>query len=215
MRMHSAVVLFLALLFSSEAWAAPSQNDNLGTWLDDYPDNLGVDYLPWADTTPKTTPSIIHDAAGQAMVLRSTDSEGYFTTRVIQPASFTSWRSLYVKYTAQGSADVLVQLLDEAGAPLTQAVAPGPSDDPAWTGKIDVSTITAETAARARVKVYLAKGAQAGAVAPTFQALRVDWAPLSVVKLAYEAPASVCTRATIPYRVRVSVSHVDATNLVV
>lgn len=71
--MRTCVLAFtLAVLVpftASGALAAPTQNDNLGTWLDDYQDNLGIDYQPWPDDSPKTTPSILHDAAGQAMVL--------------------------------------------------------------------------------------------------------------------------------------------------
>ncbi len=91
----------------------------------------------------------------------------------------------------------------------------GPSDDPAWQGKIDLSTVSAISAAthpRGKLRVLLQNTPPA--VAPTLQALRIDWTPLSVVKVTIESGTTACARQAIPSKLRISVSHVDATNLV-
>ncbi|MCA9513817.1 MAG: DUF11 domain-containing protein, partial [Myxococcales bacterium] len=195
------------VLSGGVAVAAPTQNDNSGQWLDAYQDNSGL--------TELTDVSFI--AASQLLTLTPGEDAGHFTTQVIHPASFAGWEALYVKYSASAATDVRITFKGPAGAAVecafdSVACPIVASDDPAWQGKIDLSTLSLTDFPEATVRVDL----QTSFVPPTIQALRVDWEPRSVVTVSAETTTpSACTRATLSYKVRVAVSHVDATDLVV
>ncbi|MCC6623336.1 MAG: DUF11 domain-containing protein [Deltaproteobacteria bacterium] len=193
-------------MLSVTARAVPSSNDNLGSWVDDYQDSIGIDF----DSSER----VVHDAIGQLVRLAAGELSGHVTTGTIQPASFTAWKAVYLKFSASAAEDIRVQFVPESGAPI-DLPAIGTSDEPAWQGKIDLSGVSALTAAthpRGKLRVLLANTQEA--IAPTLQALRIDWTPLSVVKVTLESGTTACARQAIPSKLRISVSHVDATDLV-
>ncbi|MFO0744902.1 MAG: MopE-related protein [Myxococcota bacterium] len=202
-----AASLVGALAGTGVARAVPSSNDNLGSWVDDYQDSIGIDF----DHSER----VVHDAIGQSVRLATGESEGHLTTGLIQPASFSAWKAIYLKFSATSPDDLRVQFVPEGGATPIDLPAFGTSDDAAWQGKIDLSLVPSLTATaypRGQLRVFLQNST--GTVAPTLQALRIDWKPLSVVKVTLESGSEACARQAIPSKLRISVSHVDATNLV-
>ncbi len=184
------------------AYAAPIVNDNVGSWIDTYRDNAGVELTETVDAT--------HNASGQLMTISTGASVGYYTTVPIAPNSYSAWTAAYVTYTAGASSDVAVTAIDDAG------VSYGPlaitaSDDPAWDGKVDLSSIPA-TAASLKLRVDLSKS---GPIVPAVQGLNVRWQPKSLIRVSIDAVANLCEAQDGESRVRVSVSYVDATDLVV
>ncbi|MFT7582220.1 MAG: putative repeat protein (TIGR01451 family), partial [Myxococcota bacterium] len=197
-----------ALLVASPSAAAPTVDDNVGTWTDLYTDSVGI--------VSAESPGIAHRAIDQLVTLADPEVPGQITTTVVQPTSFSAWGKVYVRYSAVTAQDVRVAFTADGGAtygPFTLQ----PSDDPAWHGMVDLSEVPASALA-GRVSVQLASFIDAAEdliITPTLQALRVTWTPQSVVKVALDALDSTCANEAVSYRLRVSASFVDTDKLVV
>ncbi|MFO0744901.1 MAG: hypothetical protein U1F43_04385 [Myxococcota bacterium] len=74
MRASSCALVFfaLAVLGQGTAHALWSQNDNTGVWVDEYQDNLGIDFSAPA---PQSS-NVVVDAIGQAVKLVDPASPG-------------------------------------------------------------------------------------------------------------------------------------------
>jgi hypothetical protein len=199
------------------AFAAPQVDQNSGTWTDNYQDNVGIANIPESS-------GYRHDPFGQLVTLAPNVSVGQFATVAVSPVSFGEWGRIYIDYTASQTADLDIYFLGGDGTWYPRAPAAGggfalqASDSAAWKGMVSLSTVPA-TQLSGRVVVKLRERVIAGdpevRIRPTVQALRVTWSPRSVVKLGLEAPASTCSNQQYTYKVRVSVSLVNATDLVV
>lgn len=207
----SALALLVAFAHAPPLLAAPAQDDDAGQWVDDYRDNLGVDL--------NATTNVVHDPFARLMKVQAPlgDPEApiAFTTVPIAPSSFSAWGSVYLRLSAVATTDVTVGVLDADGT-LHGPFALEPSDDPDWDARVP---LTGFSPADTSLQLVLTLGDSTlggTTVTPTIQALRVTWTPESLVRVTYDAgAASVCSRQTNTYRVRVSVSLVEARDLVV
>ena len=212
-RMSSLLGLLSALAIIAAvnpASARPIQNDDNGTWTDAYEDNFGVDL--------ERTTNVLHSAASRLMQVErppsTPNAPNVYVTQAITPASFSSWGRVDVRYSAARSQDVSIEALGSSGAtygPFTL----GPSNDPAFTSSADLSAIPA-TETFLRLRVTLNPSAVAGVtIDPTIQRLRLTWAPKTLVRLTYAGETASCSNAGIAYQLQVSVSFVEARDLVV
>ncbi|MCC6623573.1 MAG: DUF11 domain-containing protein [Deltaproteobacteria bacterium] len=201
-----------------EALAAAQRDQNAGTWIDLYNDAndvAGDDVLIGAhlgrDGIDVGYAGVVELLPGPA------DRAGHWVTTIVQPSSFSAWGAVYLDYTASALGQVAVELWD-ATAPdaptliTTVATAIGPSDDPAFAGRIDLSGLPAATVKALRVRVLL--DAMGSPIPPTVSALQVTWRPRSVLAASLEAPTTKATGDAIQLRFPVSVSYVDATRYV-
>ena len=210
-----ALAVLLVSGFAPQALAAPVTNDNTGTWVDDYRDNQGV-----ANAIPQTF-GVTYDFVGQLMTLQPTldPPVGQYATTVIAPASFSEWNYVYLKYASP--TPVMIEVMDNDTQQIYGPFSVGASDDPAWDGRADISSVPA-TVVNARVIVKLqglvVDDGDGGTTTlrPTVQALRVNWTPRSILKVQIEGGEhDLCAGGTYTFNVLASVSFVDADDLIV
>ena len=175
--------------------AAPVINNNAGTWTDNYNDSIGISAVN--QTVVDATAGVAKLATGQ--------SSGDFTTVVIKPTSFDAWGQLTLQGSWSAPANVQVSVLDPLNG---DAVVLGPQS---YTGPISLASLSATTYPELKVRVALT----AGATRPEISRLRATWNPISRLLVDKTAPATVQAGETITYRLRYSVSYVDAQDLVV
>lgn len=195
---------------TSPAFARPIQSDDNGTWTDAYEDNFGVDL--------ERTTNVVHSAASRLMRVErppsTPNAPNVYVTQAITPASFSAWGRVDVRYSAARSQDVSIEAIGSSGTTYGP-FALGPSNDPAFTSSADLSAIPA-TETFLRLRVTLTPSEVAGVtIDPTIQRLRLSWAPKTLVRLTYQAEPTRCSNSGIAYQLQVSVSFVEARDLVV
>ncbi|MFT7579291.1 MAG: putative repeat protein (TIGR01451 family), partial [Myxococcota bacterium] len=198
----SAIAVTL-LTAAPGAHAAPQVDQDRGTWLDTYRDALGI--VPAASGA---TTNVAHDFSGRLVTIETTGADGLVETTSITPTSSFGWRDLSVTYTAATENAVVVSAVD----PATGTVYPltlGPGEG-AFTAVADLSGVPASVGSL-RVRLALSDAP----ILPTLQALRVRWHPKSVLAGALAGAATACTNDTKAFRANVSVSIVEAIDLVV
>ncbi|MCB1224737.1 MAG: hypothetical protein KDK99_02890 [Verrucomicrobiales bacterium] len=182
---------------TSWVFSAPLIDNNGGTWLDAYNDNLG---------TSAVQQTVVDGASGVVRLI-SGQSSGSFTTVRIKPTSFNAWKRLNLEGTWSAASDVQVSLLDPANA---DAPIVGFQNIP-YTGPIDLTSLSATTYTEIKVLVTLT----AGSVSPAVTATTVEWNPISLLLLDKKAVPEVVAGQLVNYRVRYSTSFVEAKDLVV
>ncbi|YCM45720.1 SdrD B-like domain-containing protein [Verrucomicrobiaceae bacterium 227] len=170
-------------------------DNNAGTWIDVYDDNLGV----FADNQ-----TIVNGVTG-IVKLRDGQTAGDYTTVRIKPTSFDAWGNLTLDGIWSATNDVQVTILDSSNG---DAVVSGPTP---YTGPLSLAGLDPVTYPELKVKVSLTEGA----VKPSITKLVVDWNPISQLLIDKLAPGSVLAGRQISYRVRYSVSFVQAEDLVI
>ncbi len=190
LRLAAGVVL---LACSSSASAAPDVDHNQGFWFDTYKDALGI-------VTPLS--GVVVDTNAQAVTLAAGATTGTYLSKAIQPASYGAWKELELDFSAAAASDVVATFVGNTGTrfPLTLA-----------SGKASLAGVPASLVS-GQLEVKLTKS---GSIAPVVRSARVTWDPRSVAQVKVDMPDKACSGAAFDGHVRVSVSYVDATNLVV
>ena len=224
-RLVSLGMLSVLAMLGGRARAAGGLDQNQGTYTDSFVDPIGLANIPEHH-------DVTLDAATDRVLLAAGETSGQLATVAVRPASYSGWRRVYLAYGAAAATDLEVRILGSDG----QTYGPfaiGPSDDPAFVGMADISTVPAGLE-RANVLVHMAEHVfVVGApddpqspdpadpadirVRPTLEALRLTWAPKALVKLAVTATGDGlgAPGSREQVHVRVSVSVVDADDLVV
>ena len=197
MAQRSWIALIAVLLVAPFALSAPLIDNNAGIWTDLYNDNLGVQAVQ--QTVVDGQAGVVKLVAGQ--------TSGDFTTVRIKPPSFGAWGKVTLDGTWAAPADVTVTLLDSSHG---DAVISGFNAVP-YTGPLNISSLSVSAIPEIRVKVGLSQGT----VAPVITSLKATWTPISVLLIDKKAPAEVQAGQQIVYRVRYSVSYVEAQDVVV
>ncbi len=214
-----AAALTLASL-AHPALAAPVTDQNSGTSTDSFQDNAGIANIPESF-------GYRHDPFGQLVTVANDASIGQVTSLLVSPVSFDAWGRIYLDYTATQASDIEVYFLSESGTfypdnPTNpddgSGFVLGASDDTSYRGMASLSGVPASvTSGRVVIKmkerVIPVPDADPIRLKPVVSAYRITWTPRSVVRAALEAPTSTCSNQTYTYRVRVSVSLVNATNV--
>ncbi len=209
-----ALLCATALAYAAPAHANAVTDQNAGTWVDLYNDQNDVAPGNAVIGTQPGQANILHDPFAQLITLDDTTGPGSWFTSEIAPASFDAWKSLYIDYTSSAANQVRVEVWNATNGNASAAlvlgpVSPGPSDDPAYSGKISLAGISSSVK-RIRVRVLLAPGT----LPPTVSALKATFNPLSVLQGSLEAPATRAAGDAIQVRMPVSVSFVNATSYV-
>ncbi len=205
LQLCAAVALAAGFALPATASAAPLVDHDAGLWFDTYGDNTGI------DTNGGQTTGVKLDPFGQLVTLAPGFDAGQLATSVVEPSSFSAWRTIDLSFTASATADLEVWVQDADTGTTTGPLPLGPPADPSFDASADLSGL-GTSVQRVRVLVKLAR---TGALAPTLQDLRVTWQPESVLQIAKEANASACAADTVTAKLKVSVSYVEASNLVV
>lgn len=216
-----ALAAWLVALGAGAAQAAPAVDQNRGQWFDAFLDGFGL-----APVASGLTDGVVHDPVGGRLVLAAETLEGHFATTPITPASLSAWGKIAVDRNLPSGARVDLWLLDpatdtlygEGGTTGTRASPPAPLK---LRASVDAS-LREEAAidflpeAIASVRVY-GRVSAADQLRPTVDALRVTWAARSALTIgaAQVTRGDVAAGATTAFEVRVAVSHVDASGLVV
>ncbi len=202
--------------FAGTASAEPVIDQNLGTWVDLYNDSNGLAPVAASINGQAGQNGVLRDPIARHVYLVAGGSDGYWFTSEIAPASFDAWKSLYIDYNASAVGDVQVEVWNVTPGVTPARVigpsTPGPSDDPAYSGKISIASVPA-SATRLRVRVALTFG---GPISPTVTAIKATFSPRSVLQASIETTPST-TRPSgdvINVRMPVSVSYVNATSYV-
>ncbi|MFT7579380.1 MAG: putative repeat protein (TIGR01451 family), partial [Myxococcota bacterium] len=205
------------LLSAASAVAAPVVDNDAGEWLDDYVDNLGVDLASMDPATQAL--NVTFDPFGRLMTMAEPPTDpsapSQYATTPISPASFDAWGSAYINYSAAAPTDIDLVFVGISGTAYDLGTI-GPSDDPSWTGQVSLAAVPVSETQGQLVVTMRATDVGGTLIRPTIQGLRATWSPRSIVRITQEIlDPSVCSREEIVYRVRVSVSLVEAKNLVV
>ncbi|MFT7583391.1 MAG: MYXO-CTERM domain-containing protein, partial [Myxococcota bacterium] len=202
----AAVALLVVLAGGvSETRAAAIVDHNGGTWVDLLGDAFDLD--PGALTV-----GVSHDAISGLMILDADVTTGQLATTLIAPSSSSGWGSAYVTFDASGSGQLPLSFLAADGTSYPLG-APGPSDDPAFTGQVSLASVPASVTS-GRLVIGLTRTSLM-ALRPTVQALKVTWTPRAILRLTHTAPETACSRDTVTFRTQVSVNFVNADALVV
>ncbi|MFT7578730.1 MAG: putative repeat protein (TIGR01451 family) [Myxococcota bacterium] len=199
--MRITMALASLFLLSTAATAAPLVNDNTGTWTDTYTDNVGVDQA--------LSVGVMHVASGRFVTLADGVDNGHYVSAPVAPSSFAAWKGVYLNYSALAAADISLEISDDAGG-VWGPFPVGASTDAAFDGFVDLSAVPASPSPL-RIKVTFARS---GPIAPSVKDLQVRWVPRSVLRASIDRLDMMCERQTVEYRLRASVSYVDATNVV-
>ncbi|MFT7578686.1 MAG: putative repeat protein (TIGR01451 family) [Myxococcota bacterium] len=211
------LVTSLVAFTPSMAFAAPTIDNDAGEWFDDYVDNLGVDL---ASTDADTQASnITYDPFGRLITVADPRPDpalpNQFATTPISPASFDAWGSVYLNYSAADSADIVLRFVGASGTVYDLGPV-GPSDDPVWDAQVSLAVVPASETQGQIVAQLTTRDVGGVIIRPTVQGLRATWSPRSIVRVTQELlDPSVCSREDLVYRLRVSVSLVEAKNLVI
>ena len=200
--------LFITLLAShlalgSSASAAPSTDQNGGTWDDDFRDSAGIDAA--------RSSGWLLDAVARQVTLASGASAATLMTVPVRPASTDRWGSIYLRYAVSDASELRVAFLDEADNERLAPIIPTPSDVAGWDGRVDLADLDPAIVAAGRVKILLTK---AGTVSPTLRDLRVTWRPRAVLRTTLRAAVTACAGATLKADVPISVSSVNALGII-
>ncbi|MFO0748591.1 MAG: MopE-related protein [Myxococcota bacterium] len=216
--MKPLLPIFGAFIFcvaaSAPADAAPSLDQNAGTWLDLYDDAFGMAPDAAVFGSYSGQHGVVHDVFGRVVKLDTLVPDGYWFTTVIQPSSFQGWTSVYLDYTASASGQLGVEVWDATSAgheTLISTLSVGASDDPSFSGKANLSGVPASVKA-IRLRIVLSLGAST--IGPTVSAAKITWKPTSVLAASLEAPTTKAAGDAIQVRFPVSVSYVNATGYV-
>ena len=190
----------LFTLIVATAFSAPVVDNNAGTWTDGYRDTVGV----------RESNNVAFDPFAGTVALPAGQTSGELTTVMIDPPSFYGWgrACLDVSLPSGGSLSLSVYNADSDApvVPENQPIAPGAAC-------VDLSGV--DPGAHPRLYVVVRFAAPAAGPSPVLKQVDVSWAPKSVLLLDKSAPATVQAGETIQYRVRYSVSFVEAENLVI
>ena len=186
----------IAVLATSNASAAPSQNDDTGRYVDDLSDGVGL-----------ANGSTNAELSGSGWIaLESAGSPGIFTTKDIIPSALSAWGKVYVK----GSGALSIRVLSSSGSLLATPTMVA-SDDAGFSRMADISSLSASNGV---IKIEVTFAAN-GPSEPIVDALAVTWTPVSTLKLAANNPASLCSGQTGLWKFPFSVSNVTSKATVV
>lgn len=214
------VGLALALGGADEARAAPSVDHNRGSWFDSFLDPFGL-----APVASGLTQDVVHDPIGARLLLAEGAQAGFFTTGAITPASFSTWGKLAVDRSVPSGTEVALWLYDPAadllygaeGARGTHGAPPPPlklgaGADPSLREEATIAFVPTSVTS---LRIY-GRLSSNGRLQPAVNALRLTWTPRATLSLGAGAmPGEVPAGGTVVFEVRVAVSHVDASGLVV
>lgn len=214
------VGLALALGGADEARAAPAVDHNRGSWFDSFLDPFGL-----APVASGLTQDVVHDPIGARLLLAEGAQAGFFTTGAITPASLSTWGKLAVDRSVPSGTEVALWLYDPAadllygaeGARGTREAPPPPlklgaGADPSLREEATIAFVPTSVAS---LRIY-GRLSSNDRLQPAVNALRLTWTPRATLSLGAGAmPGEVPAGGTVVFEVRVAVSHVDASGLVV
>lgn len=217
--------LGLAVLFivglGGPGRAAPSVDQNRGSWFDTFTDALGL-----APMSSGLTQDVVQEPIGGRLVLAPGVAGGRFATSLIAPTSSSGWGRLMVDRQVPVGTRVLLWVLDPATGVLygdrgdvgSVASPPHPlelgsSSDPALREEVDLAFLGTDVTS---LRVYGRLDGQ-DVLRPAVNALRVTWTPRSSLSasLALTSIGDVPAGGNATFKASVAVSFVDAEELVV
>ncbi|MGJ8726603.1 MAG: SdrD B-like domain-containing protein [Roseibacillus sp.] len=181
--------------------AAPTVDNNEGTWTNTFNDELGTNVLS----------NVAVDVFAGTASLVSGQAAGSQTSVIITPPSFDAWDKLCLD-ASYGTNDALdVTLLDvSTGSPITGFIDLDMSNFDSE-GCLDISGLDAVAYPEIQVRVDHTRGA----TAPVVREMMVTWNPQTVLLFDKKTVETIPAGVQFPYQVRLSANFVDAQNVIV
>ncbi|MCB9731041.1 MAG: DUF11 domain-containing protein [Deltaproteobacteria bacterium] len=196
------------LLISVDAHASFVVDDNAGKALDDYYNGNSID-----SGAGQSSGYALNVFTGTVTLVEA-GTPAVIVTRPVTPASFSGWTKVQLRGTFPSISKIHVDFLTPLGNVIPVTAATEVAVESGWQLKVDMSGIDAAQYPSVRLRITM-EDTTGNPILPVLDAVRVNWTPLSVLRVAANGASSVASGAELRYEIPISVSTVQGENVVV